>query len=278
MLRYKWTELLISTNVITKMHQLADTLKLKKKRTNTPLTVNTNNEEIAKNVAEADKEGEDYTQTIRLQNHNEINEDFHNAIQNIDNPMDLIDELSSKFMADNISEITTSQRSKERKIYKVVDLFNNSTIEDIEEFESSTINDDDNKFYEPSDKKDEEVKDDPADITFPYLDHGEIDEDTNVSDQNQNKEFQSNNNTSTDYNYVPTELDSDSILSETEVENDSTSFESEDDESDYTTEERSCEEERSERLPPNNKEHSYNSRSKKLPEKGINESDSKPYE
>ena len=51
--------------------------------------------------------------------------------------MDLIDELSSKFMADNISEITTSQRSKEKKNYKGIDLFDNSTIEETEEIESS---------------------------------------------------------------------------------------------------------------------------------------------
>ena len=95
--------------MIAEVHQLADSLKLKKKRTNKPLTVNTNNEEIAENVIEGDKEDKDYTQRIKLQNHNETNEDFHNVIQTTDNPMDLIDELSSKYMAENISEITTSQ-------------------------------------------------------------------------------------------------------------------------------------------------------------------------
>ena len=39
---------------------------------------------------------------------NETNEDFYTAIQNENDPIDLIDDLSSKFMADNISEITTS--------------------------------------------------------------------------------------------------------------------------------------------------------------------------
>ena len=63
-LRYKWTELPISTNEITEMHQLAHSLKLKKKRTNQSLTVNTNNEDVAENVIEGDKEDEDHTQTI----------------------------------------------------------------------------------------------------------------------------------------------------------------------------------------------------------------------
>ena len=232
------------------MHQLADSLKLKKKKTNRPLIVNTNDEDVAENVIEGDKEDEDHTRTIGLQNHNDTNEDFHNEIQNTDNPMDLIDELSSKFMADNISEITTSQRSKEKKNYKGIDLFDNSIIEEIEEVESSDINNEDNQSYESPNKEDEEVKYNHSDITPPYLDYREIDEDTNVSDQNKNEESQSNNNTSPDNNH---------ILSETEVENDSTLFESEDNESEYIDEERSegsHEEERSERLPPDPIRHS----------------------
>ena len=150
-------------------------------------------------------------------------------------------------MADSISEITTSQRSKDKRSYKGTDIFDNSTLEEVEELESTATNNKNNEFYDtleaqqPTNTNNQVMEDEETNTKPPYLDNREIDEDT---EYNINKASDENSTINSSFN-----------------EHESTIDMSDDDDSEYNEEE-SCGEERSERLlpKPNN---IYNLRSTK---------------
>ena len=97
-LRYECTEVPTPSSMIMKMHDLADKFKLKNKKINQKVNINMNNEL-----------DEDYDGNQRIQNISTYNDEAnnYNGIQDQD-PIELIDELSSKLAVDSIIDLTTS--------------------------------------------------------------------------------------------------------------------------------------------------------------------------
>ena len=65
-LRYKWTILPISTNIIEQMHELADKYKLKNKKTNSPMSKNPNDESTIDSDSQYDIQSHKSTNTSSI--------------------------------------------------------------------------------------------------------------------------------------------------------------------------------------------------------------------
>ena len=87
------------------MHKLADKYKLKNRKTNVPLSDMQNDESTIYSNTQHDTQSQ---KSINIDDSNSINRDINEIIQDEELNQN-VDDLSSNFVADSVSDLTISQ-------------------------------------------------------------------------------------------------------------------------------------------------------------------------
>ena len=144
-LRYKWTFLPMPENVIERMYESEDKFKLKKKGTNAPIAI----DEIIESEENERNFDKHTTETQSNQTYEDEPKEFNES------PLNYISNLDSDYSYDNISDLTISQHSKkmsENLTVKFQDIFEESTLEELDEMEDNTTDNENNLFIDANDE------------------------------------------------------------------------------------------------------------------------------
>ena len=179
LMRYKWTVVPAPMSVINRVQVLADEYKLKDKDTNQPLSISTESKDtIYKNSEHKQSE---CTNTDNQTNDEDSREDSDTEYST--------SKSQSNFIADSISELTISQKSKKETKEEYFDIFEDSSLENITEFDSVASTNENNSFYDTTEYQNNETKNTKTETKPPYNDLREVDEDSSnqnfLNDQNE---------------------------------------------------------------------------------------------
>ena len=138
--RYKWSSLPIPDSVVERVHTLADEFNLKNKNTNGEITNKILNE----------LDDDDYL------SHKNSNSSIvtTKSPQDSNKELTTLEDLNSihqNHMCDDISDLTISQRSKGEPDKPFRDIFEESTINDLETMESEAVDNENNTFFDAND-------------------------------------------------------------------------------------------------------------------------------
>ena len=171
-------------SVIDRVHTLADEHKLKDKDTNRALLIGIDNKDITYNDDNTEHKKGGYTNIYEQTNEQNIIEKSDTGYTTR--------KSESNFIADSISELTISQKSRKETAEENMDIFEDSTLEDATELESMASINENNNFYDTSEYPNNRVNDSKTETQPPCNDLREKDEDsTNQNILNKDDEFQS---------------------------------------------------------------------------------------
>ena len=191
-LQYKWIVLPIPTNVIEQTHELADKYKLKNKKTNVPLSDKQSDDESTTKDSNTQYDPQSQ-KSISTDGSNSNNR--YEIIQDEESSQN-VDDLSSKFVADSMSDLSISQRSTKNKNKLFADIFENSSLDDVDQMESLASINEYNEFHDTEEYSNEIVSvseniNDNKDHEFPFNDYREIDEDSSkLTDNDYSPQYQ----------------------------------------------------------------------------------------
>ena len=171
-----------------KIHELADKYKLKNKKTNFPLyDVQSNNKSTTKDLdTQYDSQTQKSSSTDGCNNNNR---DVHEIIQDEESSKN-VDDLSSKFVADSIIDLSISQqRSTKNENKPFTDIFEDSSLDNVDQMESLASINEYNEFHDTEEYPNEvvsvsEISNDNKDYDFSFNDSREIDEDSSKHTDN----------------------------------------------------------------------------------------------